>query len=272
MISKLRKNSSTLGGILMSLLITLGVLFVVMVLYFYVYLPSMTNHGETITVPSVEGMSIEELDDFLVSRNLRYEVSDSAFSDKYPPLTILKQYPASGSKVKEGRVIYLSVNRTTPPTVPMPNLVDGSLVNAEAVLRGNELKRGHIELVHGPFLHLVKKMKYKGNEIEPGTRVPKGAVIDLVIEDGGTESVSVPDVLGYSLEDAKVPIFGSNLSLGPVHVAGDTIGAEAVVILMQKPHPGTLARIGDLVEIWIGPKGLTLSEDGEIINDENDNQ
>jgi eukaryotic-like serine/threonine-protein kinase len=264
----LKKKSGTIGGMLLSLAITAGLLFLLMVLYFYVYLPSMTNHGETITVPSVEGMHLTELEDFLVKRGLRYEVNDSSFSDEYPALTILKQYPEPGSKVKEGRVIYISLNRVTPPSVPLPDLVDGSLINAEAVLRGNELKRGRIELVHGPFLHLVKGMKYNGEVIEPGTRIPKGSVIDLVVEDGGSNSIAAPDVIGYTLEDAKVPIFGSNLNLGNVHVVGDTVGYEAIVILKQKPQPHENIKVGDVVELWVGKKGTPVPQENELEEEE----
>jgi beta-lactam-binding protein with PASTA domain len=265
----LRKYIGTVGGLLMSLLITAAIVMITMIVYFYVYLPAITNHGETITVPSIEGMHLTELEDFLVKRNLRYEVNDSSYSNEYPPLTILKQYPAAGSQVKENRVIYISLNRLKPPTVPMPNLVDGSLINAEAVLRGNELKRGRISLVRGPFLHLVKEMKYQGETIEAGTRIPKGAIIDLVVEDGGSNIVSAPDVIGYTLEDAKIPIFGSNLNIGQIHLVGDTLGAGLVVILKQKPRPNENIKVGDIVELWVGKKGTPLpEEDEDEINDD----
>lgn len=257
----LKKSSSTLGGILLSAGISIGIVLVLLIILFYVYLPSATNHGETITVPSVEGMHIDDLEDFLIKRNLRYEVNDSSYSEEYPPLTILKQYPAAGSKVKENRVIYISLNRITPPTVPMPNLVDGSLINADAVLRGNELKRGKIELVRGPFMHLVKEMRYQGSKIEPGTRIPKGSVIDLVVEDGGGSKFPMPYLIGYALEDAKVPLFGSHLVIGQVHPVGDTTGIEPNVILKQKPEAQHMVMVGDVVELWIGKKGTPVPED-----------
>jgi len=146
----------------------------------------------------------------------------------------------------------------------MPNLVDGSLINAEVVLRGNELKRGQIELVRGPFLNLVKEMKYKGELITAGTRIPKGSVIDLVVEDGGSNTVTVPDVLGYMLEDAKIPIFGSNLNIGDVHAVGDTLGlGTQVVVLKQKPAANENIRVGDVVVLWIGKKGTPVPEEPE---------
>lgn len=257
-----KKYTTTLGGILVSLTVTSVTLFLLMVVYFYAYLPGVTNHGETVTVPEIEGMSLEELEDFLVKRNLRYEINDSSYSSEHPPLTVLKQYPHAGSRVKENRVVYISINRLKPPTVPMPNLVDGSLINADVVLKGNELKRGQIELVRGPFLNLVKEMKYRGQVITAGTRIPKGSVIDLVVEDGGSNTVTVPDVIGYMFEDSKIPIFGSNLNIGEVHVVGDTVGVQ-VVVLKQKPAANENIKVGDVVELWVGKKGTVVPEDEE---------
>jgi eukaryotic-like serine/threonine-protein kinase len=262
-----KKYSATLGGILVSLLLAVLTGILLLVLYFYSYLPSATHHGETVTVPNIEGLHYDELENFLGKRNLRYAVNDSSYNENYPPLTVLRQFPAPGSKIKENRVIYMSLNRVTPPTVPMPNLVDGSLINAEAVLRGNELKRGRIELTRGPFLNLVKEMYYNGEKIVPGTRIPKGSVIDLLVEDGGSNTVPTPDVMGYTLEDAKIPIFGSNLNLGQVTFVGDTSGREPKIVLKQKPEPHENIKVGDIVELWIGKKGTPVSE---AVRDEDD--
>ncbi|MBL0743769.1 PASTA domain-containing protein [Chryseolinea sp. Jin1] len=249
----------TLGGMLLHLLLAASALLLVAILYFYAYLPSSTNHNESITVPNTEGMEISKLDDFLGKRTLRYEVTDSSYSSELPPLTVIKQSPPAGAKVKEGRKISITVNRTNPPTVPVPDLVDGSVVNADAVLRSNELKRGRIELVAGPF-NVVKAMKYKGQTLTIGDRVPKGAVIDLVVMDGGNKDYPMPDLLSSSYEDAKVPVFGSNLVFGTITLVGDTTGGDAV-ILKQKPEPNALVRPGDVVDLWIGQLGTEIPED-----------
>ena len=107
----------------LGIVLTLGV--TILVVFFYMYLPSVTNHGETITVPDLEGIHIDEIDEFLTKRNLRYEVfTDSGYTDEYEPLTILKQYPNPGSKVKESRKVFLTLNALNPPKVKMPDLVD----------------------------------------------------------------------------------------------------------------------------------------------------
>lgn len=263
----LKKYSSSVAGALISIGITSLAILMLLIFYFYFYLPGATNHGETITVPNVVGMHLTDLEEFLGKRNLRYAVNDSTYEEEYAPLTVLRQFPIMGSKIKENRMIYISVNRITPPSVPMPNLVDGSLINAEAVLRGNELKRGRIQLVRGPFLNLVKEMHFAGEKIEPGTRIPKGSIIDLVVEDGGSNTVPAPDVLGYTLEDAKIPIFGSNLNLGNVTFVGDTTGFEPKIVLKQKPNPHENIKVGDVVELWVGKKGTRVPEE-EVEDDE----
>ncbi len=111
--------------------------------FFYIYLPKTTNHGETLTVPDLEGMPFANVDEVLTERNMRYEVqADSSYSADYPPFTILKQYPAAGSKVKENRKISLSLNAANPPLVKMPRLEDGSVKNAQMVLESFGLVLG----------------------------------------------------------------------------------------------------------------------------------
>lgn len=255
-------KSNTLGGLLLHIGLAATMLILLCVLYFYAYLPHVTNHGESITVPSVEGLPINKVEAFLKSHDLRYEVNDSSYSADYPPLTVLKQYPAAGAKVKENRKIFVSVNRKNPPTVKMPDLIDGSLTNAEAVLRGSELKRGKIRLVRGPFLNVVKEMQVEGNKVVPGVLVPKGTMVDLVVMDGGSNKLPAPNVLGFTYEDAKVNILGSNLNIGEVNLVGDTAGG---VILKQKPTPGEVIMVGDVVDVWIGKEGAEVPEDDDVL-------
>ena len=258
-------KSNTLGGLLLHMTVAASIIIVLCVFYFYAYLPHVTNHGESITVPSVEGLPITKVEGFLESHDLRYEVNDSSYSADYPPLTVLKQYPAAGAKVKENRKIFVSVNRKNPPTVKMPDLIDGSLTNAEAVLRGSELKRGKIRLVSGPFLNVVKEMQVDGNKVVPGVLVPKGTMVDLVVMDGGSTKLPTPNVLGFTYEDAKVNILGSNLNIGDVTLVGDTTDG---VILKQEPTPGEMTMVGDVVNVWIGKEGTEVPEEDLVVDDE----
>ena len=86
------------------LLVAIGIGLVLF--FFYVYLPEYTNKGEIVTVPNLEGVEYEELDEFLTKRNLRYTITeDSGYSENYPPKSVLQQTPKAYSKVKENRKI-----------------------------------------------------------------------------------------------------------------------------------------------------------------------
>ena len=138
---------------------------ILLLFFFYVYLPITTNHGETITVPDLVGSSMEDLDELVIKRALRFEVSDSAYSSEHPPLTVLRQFPKPESKVKENRKIFISVNSFTPPSTQMPSLVDKSLKNAELILSSYELKVGKIKFRPNPYLNAVLEQHFNGEVI-----------------------------------------------------------------------------------------------------------
>lgn len=258
-------QSNSIGALLASLGIIVGFILLMAVIYFYIYLPGITNHGESITVPNLEGMQTEQLGEFLTKHDLRYTVDDSAYSEKYPPLSVLRQFPRAGAKVKENRMIYISVNRVTPPTLPIPDLVDRSLINAEVVLKSNELKRGRILFEASPFLNLVKEMRYQGKPITAGTRLPKGAIIDLVVGDGnGPADFTIGNLVGDSYERALFKLMGWNLHLGKVQIPQgvDTTGIEPFVY-KQDPAKGDSVRVGDPIDIWVAPKGYKEPEEEE---------
>jgi len=267
-------KSSSVGSLLLSIGITIGSILLIAIIYFYIYLPAVTNHGESITVPDLTGMGIEELETFLTEHDLRYTVNDSAYSADHPPLAVLRQFPQAGSHVKINRVIYVSLNRVTPPTLPIPDLVDRSLVNAEVVLKSIELKRGRILYVPSPFRNLVKEMRYEGSEIKAGTRITKGAVIDLVVGDGnGPADFTIGNLTGDSYETAKFKLMGWNLHLGNVQIPEgvDTTGIEPFVY-KQSPVKGDSVRVGDPVDLWIGPKGYTEPEPEEGTEDDSETE
>jgi len=221
--------------------------------FFYIYLPITTNHGETVTVPDLEGIDLKDLDEFLLKRDLRYEVSDSSYSGKYPPLAVLLQFPKAGAKVKENRKIHISLNRIKPPTTSMPDLTIGSLRNAEAVLESNELIRGKLFWRPDLAFNRVLEQRFKGRKIEPGTLIPKGSEIDLVIGDGfGRRSFPLEDLVGMTLEDAQIYIPGVGLEVGSIINSGDSIQAAGIIV-RHIPGAGSGVRIGQTVDLWVVP-------------------
>ena len=108
----------------------------------YSYLDHYTHHGESISVPDLRGLKKDRLDSFVKDKHLHYAIVDSIFELDKPPGTIVDQDPAPDSKVKEDRTIYLTVNASLPPKIKMPDLIDVSYRQAEAILQTFGLKVG----------------------------------------------------------------------------------------------------------------------------------
>ncbi|MFY8037367.1 MAG: PASTA domain-containing protein [Cyclobacteriaceae bacterium] len=255
-------KSNTVGGLLKNLAVTVGIILFIAIIYFYIYLPNVTHHGQSVEVPDLMGLTMEEAEKKLAENNLSVAINDSSYAESEPALSILKQFPKAGEQVKEGRTIYVSINRTSPPTMPMPNLIDGSLINAEAVLKSNELRRGRIIYEPSPFQNFVKDMYFNGRPIAAGTRIPKGATIDIVVGDGnGSADFVVGGLVGDSYETALLKISNWNLHLGEVQIAEgqDTTGVE-VFVYKQFPNKGDSVRMGSPIDLWIAPKGYKEPE------------
>lgn len=253
-------KTSSKKDVLIHIGIMLSLLAIIVLSFFFIYLPATTNHGESITVPDLSGMKVDALEEFLESRDLRYEINDSTFISNKPASIVLTQYPRAGEKVKENRKIYLTVTTNNPPNVEMPKLVDISLKSAQMLLQSYELQEGSIKYVPNLAQNLVLKQEWNGKEVAPGTKLPKGSKIDLTVGDGvGKDDFSLQNVVGMSLEEAKVVIEGSSLVIGSILY--DASSSEpAGTVIKQNPTADSNIRVGEVVDLWVSGTGPDTNE------------
>ncbi|QKZ14596.1 PASTA domain-containing protein [Spirosoma sp. KUDC1026] len=249
-------STRSFADLLIHLGLILALLAALFLAFFFVYLPFTTNHGQTITVPDVTKLSLDEMQNILNDRDLRYEVSDCTFVAGALPLTIVQQYPRANMKVKEGRKIYITITKRVAPMVSMPKLTDLTDRSAELNLRSLGLEIGERIYVPDVAKNSVLRQLYNGKEIIPGTPVPKGAKIDLEVGDGlGNTMFAVPDVVGKPLDEAKLTIQGSSLKVGTI-IPVDDPEKEVGTVVRQRPEAraGERIRVGETMDLWVvGP-------------------
>jgi eukaryotic-like serine/threonine-protein kinase len=266
--------TKTWKDLLIHFSIAIGVSIVALLVFFNIYLPIITNHGETLTVPDARGITYDELDDFLGSRNLRYEVTpDSGFSATAKPLEVLKQFPLPDSKVKENRKIYVTLNAKRAPLIRMPKLIEGSVKNATLILQTYDLILGEIKYVADRDLNYVLRQQINGVDIAEGQKIPKGSIVTLIAGDGlGQQNLESPNVVGHDFETAKVAIIGSGLKLGsiryekvkdlaleneePMNLGKISSG----MVIKQDPDGGYDMRLGQAIDLWIYQPDSTSSQ------------
>ena len=92
------------------------------------WLDSYTRHGEAHIVPDVKNKSIEEAAKIISQGTMKYAVIDSNYVKGVPAGMVLEQAPAAGSRVKEGRAVYLTITTTSVPLVQLPDIIDNSSI------------------------------------------------------------------------------------------------------------------------------------------------
>jgi beta-lactam-binding protein with PASTA domain len=170
-------------------------------------------------------------------RVLKFDVNiDSTYEPSLKPLAVLKQVPDTGSVVKEGRTIFLTVNMVTPPLIPMPNLVNLSYRSAEMMLRNNKLLVG--DTVYKPDIAAgaVLEQQLNGSPIKPGAMVMQGSKIKLVIGNGlGNTEWPVPNVVGMTVDEAMTVL--NQFNLQPILTADASItDTSTAYIIDQQPR------------------------------------
>ncbi|GAF02548.1 PASTA domain-containing protein [Saccharicrinis fermentans] len=237
--------ASALGLIALLLIIT------------FVSLSIYTHHGENYATPDFSGLTERQFIDLVQQKKLRYNIIDSVHVAEMAPGVVVEQTPKPGSKVKENRTIFFTINAFSAEQVPMPQLVDFSLRNAQVTLESYGIKVGKLIYIPSVYTQLVLGQQYKGKPIEPGTLIAKGSTIDLLVGQGlSDEKTEVPDLLGMTLEEARSYCQSNSLNIDAV-IYDDSIptlqDSTRAFIWKQLPdaESGRKLRLGSSLDVWL---------------------
>lgn len=216
------------------------------------WLGAYTSHGETIKVPDFHGVKIADLDKVVVDKNLNYLIIDSVYDAKAAKGTVIRQDPEANAKVKEGRTIYLYVTSTQPPNVQMPKFIDRSLRQAITMINSYGFKLGTVSYIPDQCANCVLEQLVKGKKIQPGTNVPKGTVVSLIVGQGlGNDEVGIPCLYGLSHREAMEKLAEASLSIGAIAFDNpkDTVRA---LVYKQIPSCGrsASAKVGASIDLF----------------------
>lgn len=165
---------------------TIGMVVIAILLLFGVmkWLDVYTRHGEAVVVPDVKGMTVEEASQIFQNKGLECIVSDSNYVKNKAAGLILELTPGAGQKVKEGRIIYLTINTLNTPLRAVPDVADNSsLRQAQARVLAAGFKLDTPQMMSGEK-DWVYGVKYKGRLLTAGEKVPLGASLTLMVGNG----------------------------------------------------------------------------------------
>jgi len=217
-----------------TILLAIGSVIVVAIIAFY-SLDFYTRHGSRIPVPKVTGIQINEALNILKQQGFGVSI-DSVYVLDQAPGTVVEQDPDVGTEVKENRVIYLKIVKNEAPPVALPDIMDAPYISAVATISNYGLKVGDTTYRSDIARDHVLEVRFAGQPIQAGTKLPKGSRIDLVLGDGaGASEVEIPDLVDQDLDAARFALKGAGLVLGTITYQGAITDSANLVIVAQMP-------------------------------------
>ncbi|NAZ86703.1 Stk1 family PASTA domain-containing Ser/Thr kinase [Kineococcus indalonis] len=204
----------------------------------------MAGPGAFTTTPDVAGRSPEQAVQHLRADGFAVERREE-FSDAVAQGQVVGTDPAAGERVRKDGTVTVVVSRGV-EHFAVPELAGRERGEAERALVDTGLAVGAVgeewseEVPRG---HVVR------SDPAATTSVPHDSPVNLVVS-RGREPITVPDVVGAPLEDARTRIRDAGLVVGgePVQRSSETVPAGSVV--SQNPADGTLFR-GDAVRLVV---------------------
>jgi beta-lactam-binding protein with PASTA domain len=180
----------------------------------YVILPIYINQKNIITIPSYEGLTIDESQALAEQNKIQITVVDTVYSNDLSPNLILEQFPKAGKKVKKGRIVKVKITQWN-EKISIPDLVGKTLRSAQIELDQLGVE---VDSVYYAFNANFDKGLVSWQYPTPKDSLRKGFGIRLEVSQGSNpiDLVPVPDLQGLFLSEAVEKISESNLITGKI--------------------------------------------------------
>ncbi len=200
-----------------------------------------SDSGNVVTVPSLDGLTIEQAAETLAQYELRIGAQTPEISER-PAGTVIAQQPAAGEAIEQGQAVNVTISTgreqsTVPQLVGLTSLDDVRIALSDfglvlgAITETDSNQPGGYVLEQNPG---------------EGTQVAAGSAVDIVVSSG---LVEVPDVTGATEAQARSDLAQAGFEVQVVEQ--ESSGSAPGTVLAQSPQPGTQSARGSLVTITV---------------------
>ena len=242
--------------IVRNLLIAFGIV-VFMIFGSMIFLNVVTKHNQELSVPDLANMTVEQAQQVAQDAGMRVEVTDSAFVKRMKRGAVYRQNPAPGNKVKKGRRIALTINAVNARQITMPDLIGYSTRQAKAELLSRGLVLGKLIYVQDMATNNVLRQLHGNKEIEPGTMIESGEVVDLVVGLNSTDNETfVPYLAGLRNLSAIEAVHDHSLNIGKLRFDETVVDYDDslnAVVYKQVPEANDTISVnmGEVVDLYL---------------------
>jgi serine/threonine-protein kinase len=244
------ETASRLHSILWTLIAVLSVLVAIVVGGFFFYL----NQGPPeVRVPDVEGKMLTQARQMLQERGLT-ALEERVFSDKAPLDTVIACDPEPGRKIKQGRVVKLTISNGA-ELVRVPDVTGMAVNAAKDLLRQQGFKVGEVTQ---QYHEVAAPGEVISQSVRAEEAVPKGTEVALFVSKGpkpepetnttggeqppvndgslteGAVSIRLSVPQGASQQEVKIVVrdaLGEHTAYQQYHAPGDAVEQEVNIVV-----------------------------------------
>lgn len=205
---------------------------------------------QDVPVPNVIGLTYADATGQLEKVGFLVERGEQRFHNAAPKGSVLEQDPAPGVDETPGSRVTLVLSAGQ-RYVSVPGVIGMSREQALGALEGAGFEAGEVveRASNEPRGAVIDSRP------RPGSQAPVPSRVSLVVSAGPT-IVLVPDVIGRSLDDAKVLLQQVGLAVGEVSYAGSAIADAAAVVVSQSPAAGFQTPARTRINLTVGSRFL----------------
>ena len=157
------------------------------------------------------GKTFSEARTTLASSGFEAVITDSTYKKTAKPGAVLEQTPKSGTLIKSGRIVYLTVNMLGEPMVKMPDLVgNSSFREAQIILRSLGFKLTEPQYIEGADKDQILKIRQGNRDVHAGEIISRERSLTLYVGAGEIEEDSLYFDDGNGEYDIDTDISESN--------------------------------------------------------------
>jgi serine/threonine-protein kinase len=169
---------------------------------FNMVMSSLVHNRKEIATPNIVGKDLYNALEELSKESFGIRKDGEESNQSLPAGTILRQNPSAGMKVREGKIIKVTLSQGG-EVVYVPDLVGKTVRSADIALRYTSLVMGEVSR---KFSVAVEKDIVLSQDIMPGSRVDKNSVVSVVVSDGLPPEgvILMPNFINKNVKEANI--------------------------------------------------------------------
>jgi beta-lactam-binding protein with PASTA domain/tRNA A-37 threonylcarbamoyl transferase component Bud32 len=218
----------------------------------------VSSGAPLVAVPSIVGYTSADAQRELANSKLRARIVERYGNE--PKDQVVAVAPAPGQQLREGSPVTLTVSKGLQPA-HVPNVVSMNVDDARGALRKLGL---NLNVVDKQPSDAIPQDTIMSQAQAPNSQADRGSAVDVMVSLGPT-TAGIPDVGGKVPADALATLRNAGFAPQITYNVDPTNAGGTVTA--QQPAPGSSAKRGSRVAIFIGVPGTVPDVAGMTLDD-----